>query len=306
MTMDPNLSDLRLLETFQVLMAERSVSRAAARMNLSQPAMSHALARLRALFDDPLLIKRSGLMVPSQRGLDLQQEVADLLARAQRLVAAPSAFSPRTAKLHFKIMSPEFAGALIAPPLLARLAQDAPGIVLTFQAADPTRALEYLEAGEFDCRLGWWPAPAPGLKHKILFSDRIVAIVRKDHAYDRAGLTKEQYLDARHVRVQPPGLSYSMRSIDQAAARVGRKLSIAALVQNAIIMMEAIEQSDLIGSMTERMARRMAHNFAVRILPMPLSVPELKVALYWHERTQRQPALRWLRETIADVGKAIV
>lgn len=305
MTAVTELNDLRLLKTFQVLMAERSVSRAATHLGLSQPAMSHCLAKLRAVFDDPLLIKRSGLMVPTQRGLDLQKEVTALLQRVQRLIAAPSAFSPLTAKQHFRVMSPEFAGALMTPPLLLKLARDAPNVDVSFQAADPTRALEYLESGEFDCRLGWWPAPAPGLRHKILFADRMVTIVRSDGAHARGGLTREQYLDARHIRVQPPGLSFSMRSLDQAAVRLGHRLRIAALVQNAIIMMESIERSDFIGTMTERLAQRLVRHFGVRILPLPLTVPDLKVALYWHERTQRQPAQRWFRETLAHVSKSI-
>jgi DNA-binding transcriptional LysR family regulator len=293
------LSDLRLLRTFLVLMAERSVSRTAVRLNLSQPAISHALARLRRVLDDPLLVKGAGTMNPTARGLELQAQVTDLLAQVDRLVQPPAPFDPANSRMRFAIVAPEFAACAIAPRLVQELTARAPGIEVEFTATDPSRAHDLLERGEVDFRLGWWPEPPPGLRHKLLFRERLVCLRRADASGKPLGI--EEFLNARHVRIQRPGRSFSMLAIDQAASRAGRNLQVALWVQNAFAMAEIVAVSDLLGTLTERLAERLATRLPVATVPLPLDVPELRVALYWHERTQKQAAHRWFRQVISEI-----
>ncbi|HWI14601.1 MAG TPA: LysR family transcriptional regulator [Burkholderiales bacterium] len=297
--------DLKLLLCFDALMAERSVSRAAERLDLSQPAMSHALARLRRLFDDPLLLKGRGLMTPTARALQLEGQVQELLAALQRLAEQPAAFEPATARQRFVIMAPEYAEYLLAAPLALHLQRDAPNVALDFRASDPERALDWLARGDLDFRLGWWPEPPSALRYKVLFRDRLVCAVRKGHPRLRAAITAEDFLASPHVRLQTPRTSVSSGALDQAATALRRTLNIALKVQNLSVMSEVVAASNLIATLPERLAVRLQEKYPLQVLPLPLSVPDIRIALYWHERTHKHAAHRWLRQALSDVAKAV-
>lgn len=299
---EPGLSELKLLRTFLVLVQERSVSRAAMRLNLSQPTLSHALARLRRMFDDPLLIRTSGAMAPTARCLEIRSDVEDLLARFDRLVAQSDEFDPATSRLRLTIMAPEFASDVIGPLLLRRLQQQSATIEVEFITTDPIQAMDLLEQGAIDFRLGWWPQPAPALRRKLLWTDRLCCILRAGHPLLKAPLTADKYLNARHVRVSRPGRSYSMASIDSAAAKAGRKVQVAASVQNAHIMARMVAATDMVGTLSERLAGDLSH-LAIETCPLPLDVPKLKVALYWHERSHRSPVHQWFRGLLVEVAR---
>lgn len=298
---EPGMSELRLLRTFLMLVQEKSVSRAAQRLNLSQPTLSHALAKLRRMFDDPLLIRTSGAMAPTARCLDIKAEVEDLLPRFERLLAKSNEFDPATSRLRLTIMAPEFASDVIGPRLLKRVQQESATIEIEFITTDPIQAMELLEQGAIDFRLGWWPQPAPALRRKLLWTDRLCCIVRASHPLLASPFTAETYLAARHVRVRRPGRSYSMATIDSAAAKAGRKIQVAAWVQNAHIMARVVAATDLVGTLSERLAAQLSH-LAIKRSPLPLDVPNLKVALYWHERTHRSPVHRWFRSLLVEVA----
>jgi DNA-binding transcriptional LysR family regulator len=297
--------DLKLLMCFDALMAERSVSRAAERLDLSQPAMSHALARLRRLFDDPLLLKGRGLMTPTARALQLEGQVQELLAALRRLAEQPAAFEPATARQRFSIMAPEYAEYLLAAPLALRLQREAPNVALDFRASDPERALDWLARGDLDFRLGWWPEPPAALRYKLLFRDRLVCAVRKGHPRFRAAITSEDFLAAPHVRLQTPRTSVSSGALDQAATALRRTLNIALKVQNLSVMSEVVAASNLVATLPERLALRLQEKYPLQVLPLPLAVPDIRMALYWHERTHKHAAHRWLRQALSDVSKAL-
>ncbi|HTH98475.1 MAG TPA: LysR family transcriptional regulator [Stellaceae bacterium] len=296
--------ELRLLKTFLVLMQERSVSRAAMRLNLSQPTMSHALGRLRRLFNDPLLLNTHGGMTPTARGLDVQAQVEELVQRFDRLLAPDEDFDPATSRVKLSIMAPEFAGDLIAPPLLHRLEQEAPHVEIEFIAADPSTALELLEQGTVDFRLGWWPDPAPALRHKLLWTEKLVCIARAGHPRWSAPVRAAEYFSARHLRIKRLGQSFSMMTIDAAAARAGHSIRVGSWVQNAATMVNVVATTDMVGTLSERLASHLIPT-TVTISPLPFDVPDLKVVLYWHERTHRHPAHRWFRHLFADVVRQV-
>ena len=297
--------DLKLLLCFDALMAERSVSRAAERLNLSQPAMSHALARLRRLFDDPLLLKGRGLMMPTTRALQLEGQVRELLGALQRLAEQPAAFEPATAALRFRVMAPEYAEYLLAPPVVMHLQREAPHVALDFRPSEPERALDWLARGDLDFRLGWWPEPPAALRYKLLFRDRLVCAVRRNHPRFRGALSSEDYLEAAHVRVQTPRTGVSSSAVDHAATALRRTLDVALKVQNLLVMSEVVTATNLVATLPERLALRLQEKYAFQILPLPLDVPDIRLALYWHERTHKQPAHRWFRQAVSDAAKAV-
>jgi DNA-binding transcriptional LysR family regulator len=297
--------DLKLLMCFDALMAERSVSRAAERLNLSQPAMSHALARLRRLFDDPLLLKGRGLMTPTSRALQLEGQVQDLLSALRRLAEQPAAFEPATARVRFSVMAPEYAEYLLAAPVTLHLEREAPNVALDFRASDPDRALDWLARGDLDFRLGWWPEPPAALRYKLLFRDRLVCAVRNNHPRFNASISTEDYLSAAHVRVQTPRTSVSSGALDEAATALQHTLDVTLKVQNLAVMSEVVSASNLVATLPERLAVRLQDKYQLQVLPLPLAVPDIRMALYWHERTHKHAAHRWFRQAVSDAAKTV-
>jgi DNA-binding transcriptional LysR family regulator len=262
--------------------------------------MSHALARLRTLFNDPLLLNRSGAMTPTARAQEIFVEVENLLARFDKLLEVPEEFDPLNSRTRLSIMAPEFASDFIAAPLLCRLAKEAPHVEVKFVAGDPVRALELLEAGTVDFRLGWWPDPAPVLRHRPLWSEKLVCIMRKDHPLAIAPMDENHFFDANHIRITRQGRSFSIANIDAAANRAGRKMQVSAWVPNASTMARVIANTDLLGVMGERLAASFSY-MNLQLVPMPIDIPDLRVALYWHERSHRHPAHRWFRKVLSEI-----
>lgn len=294
--------DLKLLRCFAALMAERSVSKAALKLGLSQPAASHALGRLRRLFDDPLLLKGHGRMTPTARALELEAEVGTLLADAGRLMRRPAEFAPATTRARFVVMSPEFVEYLLAPRLVAHVEAHAPGIDIAFRTSDPEHAPDWFESGEIDLRLGWLPDPPPLLRVKLLFRDPLVCIARRNHPQLKGRITAAQYLEAAHARVERPRTQVSTGAVDAAVAKLGGRLRIALQTQNAFSLGHAVAQSGLISTMPERLARALAAHLPLQILTLPLDVPDARIAMYWHERTHKQAAHRWFRQLLTDTA----
>jgi DNA-binding transcriptional LysR family regulator len=300
-----SIDDLKLMRTFLVLVQESSVSRAAAKLNLSQPTLSHALRQLRHLFDDPLLVRTGGQMSPTARCSELAGEVRELLARFDQLTSQAKLFDPASARLRMTIMAPEFATDVLAPSFIDEVKKRSPSTEIEFITTDPIEALALLEQGSIDFRLGWWPQPAPALRRKLLWTDSLCCILRKDHPLLAGTLTKEAYFNAVHVRVRRPGRSYSMASIDSAASQLGERLQVGAWVQNAHTLANVVAETDLVGTLSKRLAKGLARHGIVQ-RDLPLDVPKLKVALYWHERTHQSAAHRWLRTLLFEVASRLV
>ncbi len=296
--------DLQLLRCFEALMAERSVSRAAVKLNLSQPAMSHSLARLRTLFDDPLLARGRGGMTPTGRALALEPQVREALSAAYRVVEKRPLFRPADSRQEFTVMTAEYVEYLLLPRLIARLNEEAPFVRVTFRSAQPDRALEWLERGELDFRLGWWPESAPALRTKRLMRDPLVCVARRGHPLLAGAITEEQFIGIPHV-VQSERMTSARRAIEQAVLSRHRQLQVQFKVQDALALCNVVTHSDLIGTLPERFARALATKFALQVMPIPMTIAEIRQAMYWHERTHNEPSHQWFRQLISDLAKAL-
>ena len=295
--------DLALLRSFCVLIAEESVSRAADRLGIGQPAMSHALARLRDAFDDPLLVRSQHRMVPTAKALELHEDVRHILARLDGL-RAPRQFDPLTTPAQFTMTATEFVEYEIFPRLMERLALEGPAVSILVRQPYPERAMGWLETGEIDFRLGSTENAPPALRGRPLFSDRLVSIVRHGHpALDRP-ITTERYVDLPHVRPEIEGRSRSERAVDDAMAAMHRKLRLSLRVRNYLTVPHVVAQSDLAAIVPSRLARAFAEVLPLTIFETPLKLPTIPYSIYWHDRTHGSPAHRWLRRLIADVAKS--
>jgi DNA-binding transcriptional LysR family regulator len=291
--------DLNLLVVLRALLRERHVTRAASSVGLSQSATSHALARLRELCDDPLLVRHG-------RGLELTPRAQRLLPGLERglsdlqsVVTAEPVFDPKTARRLFTIGMADYAQAVLLAPLLRELQRQAPNIdlsVVTFP-----NLVEMLDAGSLDVALLLkGDLQASSFSTRALFDDGFVCMMRKGHPNAKAKLTLETYLSMRHVLVAPGGSPGSF--VDSELARRGLERRIALRVSSFLVAPIVVSETDFISTAPERLARRMARRFPLQLLAPPLRLPGFGLCLAWHPRFDADPAHRWLREFVARVS----
>jgi len=303
--MRSDLPDLQLLEAFTVLVDEGSVTRAAHRLGLSQPATSHCLARLRRTFDDPLLVRSNGRLMPTQRAMELVPEVAALLAGARRLAAAHEPFDPAASRLTMRLLAPAYIGSLLSVPLAVHLDRQAPGIAVDFIGTGADGGGDRLGSGEADFQLGWWEQPPPQLQSRSLFSEEIVCMTSGRDARFRDGIDLDAFLAARHGRIHQVDKSFTTNTVDRAVEEMGARLSVVLHAPNPFVLAAAVAETSLVATISRRLAARLAALFDIRILPLPFEAPKLRVALYWHQRTHAQASHRWFRSVIAGVARTL-
>jgi DNA-binding transcriptional LysR family regulator len=297
--------DIRLLRAFLVLMQERNVSTAAEHLGISQPAASHALARLRALFDDPLLLRSRAGMVASTRATEFEQGVRELLATYDGLLGLARPFDPAVSAQTFVVSAPEYAERLLLPGLAQRVRRQAPQVRIEVQTPDRDRALELLETGRVDLRVAWLPRPPQSLRSMQLFQDRIVCIAATDHPTVQGSISQEQFLTLPHARPLGTGRTTTGRVIDEAVEQLGGQLNLAFLVQNFLTIPLMMDGTDLIATVPLRLATFLRRQHPLQILEPPLRLPRIRYAAYWHERSQKDPGHRWLRGLLLDSARAL-
>jgi DNA-binding transcriptional LysR family regulator len=296
--------DLNLLLVFEAIVAERNVTRAAARVGLTQPAMSSALARLRQLLDDPLFERIAGRMEPTRRARQLMAPIGEALARL-RLALEAEAFRPEESTREFRIVGTDYVEHLLMPQLMAEVARLAPNVVVRTLAAgslfDPPHAL--LQSGSADLAIGFYSQLSPlqlvGLK---LFDERFVCVVRKTQPLPRGRLDLRTFLAIPHVRLiyAPAGEGSGMT--DSLLHARGLQRRIGAIVAHMTSVPGIVAATGFLGVIPERLAHAEATRHRLRILDAPVPMPPAPCMLVWHERAQFDPALVWLRDTIVRVA----
>jgi DNA-binding transcriptional LysR family regulator len=289
--------DLNLLVTLEVLLAEGSVARAARRLRLSPSAMSRALARLREATGDPLLVRAGRSLVPSPRAIELRERVGQLVQDAQAVLRPAGKLDPGRISRSFTIRTREGFVENFAAGLIARAAEQAPGVRLRFvQKADKDSTP--LRDGTVDLETGVvGKGTGPELRAQALFSDRFIGVVRARHALAKGTVTLARYAQGRHIGI--PRQILARGPIDEALARLGLELDIAVEVGGFSAALALARASDLIACVPERHTgdlRAGMHGFA-----LPVAAPEFTVSLLWHPRLDADPAHRWLRGLVSEV-----
>lgn len=296
--MDVRSIDLNLLVALDALLAERNVTRAAAHLRLSQSAMSAALGRLRTLFGDPLLLRTAGGMLPTSKGQELVAPVRQVLAEIGRIVQLPERFDPALAERTFTIAASDYVEYAILPRLVDYLEARAPRARLAVRPMDFGAVGRQLEGGDVDLGiLGAGFAP-PSVRSRPLFVERFVCIVRKGHPRVGERLTLDDYCALDHVLVSPSGGAFTAPA-DDALAALGRTRHVRLSVPHFLLVPEILTHSDMIAVLPERLARGYGERF--RVFDLPFDLAPFSVVAIWHERTHRDPALAWLRQSIADL-----
>ncbi|MGV3623736.1 MAG: LysR family transcriptional regulator [Archangium sp.] len=287
-----NTLDLNLLRVFEALMNEQSVSRAAAKLRLSQPATSSALNRLRESLKDPLLVRTRDGMVPTPRALALRGPIAAALRQLQEALVEPTAFDP--AKSHtFVIAASDHAQLLVLPGLMKRLAKF-PRLKLQVVPLPRDFPLGELEAGELDLVIGVFDlAPgdrAPrGLKRQVLAKDHYVVVGRKHHPAFKKGARFD--LATPQLHVSPRG---GTEGRFERKSKVRRNVVL--FTPHYLVAPWVLAGTDMLAALPASIARRFVSDFPLQMKPAPLSHDALVVQQLWHPLRQDDSAHRWLRE----------
>jgi DNA-binding transcriptional LysR family regulator len=286
--------DLNLLVTLDTLLAERHVTRAAARLHLSQPAVSVQLARLREAFGDPLLIPGPRGMLPTPRAEALRGPLRDALAGLQSAVAPAAPFDPALAAAIWTIAASDYSGLAVVVPTLARLRETAPLSRLAILEAVPQRVARQAEMGEIDLGLQTMDRIAPSMRAHKLFDERYVLAARRDHPKLRRKPTLAAFCALEHVLVSPDGGGFT-GATDLALATLGRQRKVVLSLPHFIGALSAVAASDLVAMLPQRLVAGRAD---LRTFEAPLDVPGFEMGMFWHDRRHRDPAHRWLREQV--------
>ncbi|WP_437290859.1 LysR family transcriptional regulator [Sorangium sp. So ce406] len=301
--MDSSRLDLNLLVALDVLLAERNVTRAARRLNLSQPALSAQLQRLRDVIGDPLLLPAQRGMTPTRRALELQAPLHEALEGVRAVLAAGAAFDPATAELTVAVAASDYVQYALLMPLAFQLRREAPGVRLAWRAIDAVQLADQAERGEVDLAF-ITPETAPEhLQRRKVLDERYVVIVRRDHPRVSRTVSLDQLCALDHVVVSPRGGGFT-GATDAALAALGRERRVLLSVPSFLMVPEIVARSDMAALVPERVARDRADR--LQLLEPPVPVPGFAIAMVWHHRTARHPALTWLRDRVrslaVDVG----
>jgi DNA-binding transcriptional LysR family regulator len=289
--------DLNLLIVFDAVMRERSVTRAGARVGLSQPAMSHALARLRHVLRDELFIRTPQGMLPTGRAEEIAVPIRRALGDLQLSLHAAE-FDPALATRTFRIAVDPYAAAVLAAPIVARCIALAPGLTLDIRASGSLDLTERLDRGDLDLAIG---APDPDgerFAHQPLLHDDFVAVLRGP----AATLGADAFAALPHLEIST--LDDDLRFVDHALAARGLKRRIA-LRMPYLSAGPVLAASPTVAALRRRMAERLAQAHGLEVLPLPHPSPRIETAMHWHRRADGLMAHRWLRDTVAEVAHAL-
>lgn len=294
--------DLNLLVTFLVLLRERSVSRAAARLHLGQPAISGALARLRLLLNDELLIRTARGMEPTARALALEKAIGPALEGIQAALFDSQVFDPSASDRIFTIGMPDWVELWLMPPLLAQLQIVAPNVRIAVKAADPFSNTSMLEQDEMD--LGITPA-ADGpawQRNQTLTTMGFVCVYAPQQVSLDGPLTRAQYLQYPHLLVSYRAVLHGM--VDEALAQHGQQRQVRYATPNFATVPSILARSVALATVPEAVGAHWKRYLGLAATAAPLELPTITVAMSWHAVRDKDPALQWLRSMVAEVVKA--
>jgi len=288
--------DLNLLTVLDALLARQSVTAAAKELGRTQPAVSHALRRLRELLGDELLVRTPAGMQPTPRALELQPAVRAAIEAAEAVLQEAPAFDPARAERTFVVSMADQAAFLLLPPLIERLTREAPGVRI---AQRPTAPLS--PGDELDLEIGLFRDEPAGVRQEPLFREEFACVIRRGSAAARGRFDLKRYLALPHLLIAPRGQPGS--PLDDALARAGQRRRVVLTVPHFLVAPHVIATTDLVWTAPAGLARAFAH-LPLAVREPPFRLDGFTIAMRWHVRLDRDPGVRWLREQLRAVAPA--
>ncbi len=297
--------DLHLIRVLHTVLTERSVSRAALKLGMYQPAVSAALKRLRELAGDPLLVRSGSGMVPTVAALRMVEPAAEILRSAEVLFSEARSFDPATTRHTFSLAASDYMEPHFLPQLVTRVKTQAPNSHIEIHplSADADYR-QHLAQGHYDVVIGNWPKPPDDLHLGRLFGDEVVSLVSREHPAVRRGWDVDAWLAAEHVAPTPthPG---ARGVIDEHLAAQGLTRNIAVRYPFFGQIPAMVANSLLVLTTGRQYCEHFTGTLPVQVLPCPVPFPRLMYYQLWHERTHAAAAAKWLREQIKGVAASL-
>jgi DNA-binding transcriptional LysR family regulator len=291
--------NLNLLIYLDVLLETCHISKAADKLNMSQPALSHALKELRRIFNDELLVRSDKKWVPTQKAEIIRNDIKKALLHCSQALT-PHKFDPKHDTFRFKIMMTDYAGAILLPKLSEMLYHEAPNVVMDILPFEMNGS----KMEEVDAAISFMPTPvASGFNELVLFEEYYICMVAKHHPRIINTLSLEQFLSEKHVVVREENGAVGV--VNQALQLIGKARDIVLEVPNFLLFPHIISKTDLIITTTSRNAQLFMDKLPIKIFPAPLLLPTVPVKLIWHHRVETSAPNAWLRGCIERVARDV-
>lgn len=311
--MNINRIDLNLLVYLDVLLRERNVTKAANQLGISQPAMSNGLRRLRQLFDDPLLVRTSEGMTPTERASELAPLVRSVLVDIEKAVQPKSAFEPDKGERVFRIMASDYTESTLIPPLLRELRETAPGVALDILTPSDVSFLD-VEQGRVDMVINRFDSMPQSFHQNTVWEDDYSCLLSIENPI-LENFDLDAYLEAQHVWVSKTGMGVGVGInpkdeqrlgwVDEALRKQGRKRQISVFTRHYQAAMLLAEQKDLVVTIPTKAAEVQRNNPRVVVRPPPFEIPPFELKMAWSPLLQHNPAHQWLRRLVMKIAKTV-
>jgi len=305
--------DLNLLTYLDVLLRERNVTRAASQLGISQPAMSNSLRRLRVMFDDPLLVRTSEGMTPTERAEQLKPVIRSVLSTVDKAVQPQKSFDPAGSERVFRIMASDYAESTLVRPILRRLRQEAPGVILDIMTPSDVTFLD-VEQGKVDMAINRFDEIPESFHQQTIWSDNFACLFSVDNPILQ-DFTLDSYLQAQHIWVSKTGMGVGVGMnpgdvqhlgwVDEALTRMKKKRRISVFTRHYQAAMLLAEEKDLIVTIPERAARMQKDNPRLVVKRPPFRIPSIDLKMAWSPLLHHNPAHQWMRRLIISIGREL-
>lgn len=293
---NPGIADLNLLRVFVAIWDLRSLTAAGDRLGLTQPAVSHALRRLRILFEDPLFVRTPNGMAPSDAAFRLYPPLAQAFAMINEAMQQLASFDPATAERVFRVSMSDMSEFYFLPPLIALLDREARGIRIDVVNTPVESVSAAMRAGEVDLALGYVPGLDAGCVSRTLFVDEHVCVVRAGHPLRKAKPSREDLSALRYVYASTNATGHRM--VEQWLDELNFKRDVVLRLPHFVVAPEIVMHTDLAVIFPKSIARRFNRGKAFRILPLPFALPPIEIQVHSHTQFSADAGIAWLRETI--------
>jgi DNA-binding transcriptional LysR family regulator len=290
-----NELDLFQLQVLDTLLREQSITRAAEVLNMTQPALSKTLARLREHFEDPLFVRVAFQMKPTTKALGLEEQVRKIINEVSLLNSEQFPFCPETTVRQFKFAGPDVAVVVLLPPILKQMNILAPDARLSAVQLDAEHLHGWLESGEVDLAAGDYPFLVQGIKRQRLFKTNHLSLVSKCHPRIAELTSADMFLEEQHVLVTTLNMGNHTRAAEEALELAIPKRNVVARVPGFAAAAILAKHTDAIVTLPKPIAIAMARELNLDFFQTPIKLPDTEVYQYWHERYDRDPGHEWLR-----------
>jgi len=310
--------DLNFLVVFEAMYQERNQSDAGNRLNMSQPAVSNSLNKLRSIFNDRLFVKTAQGMQPTPKAEKLAPLVHEVMNQLISIFSEFSEFQAESSKQVFRLSMSDYSEFVILPSLINRLEKSAPKVQIKVLHTKLIDRHRFLSTGKLDLVVfSHYPqdfeqdkfnvqfSTTEDLYQQNLFDERVVVIARKNHPQIKGKISLELFLNLQHAIIFLHKDTFPVDSVDQRLHELGHKREIKFMTQRTSTLAEVISKTNLIGTMVERYAKSFSILHDLQVLELPFSMSPFQMTLYWHARVNHDPANIWLRNEFINVCKAL-